>query len=192
MNLIEFDKENVEITYSPLLITLKPFKKIIERDKSKKKEQATKELAFISFYADDRSIYMYIVDEGERMQELIKDLELPKGWKIDGDIKEGIALYKERSTTVNSSIYRSACKAAIDIANYLQTADVLLAERDENGKVVTDISKITSALEKVPRIMANLNIAQQELIKEQKITEGRSKGSREFNMFEDGLNYEDE
>jgi len=192
MNLIEFDKENVEITYSPLLLTMKPFKKLIDRDKSKKKELATKELAFISFYADDRSIYMYIVDEGERMQELVKDLELPKGWKIDSDIKEGISLYIEISTTVYSSIYRSPCKAAIDIANYLQTADVLLAERDENGKVVTDIAKITNALEKVPKIMANLNIAHQELIKEQKITEGRTKGSREFNMFEDGLGNEDE
>jgi len=192
MNLIEFDKENVEITYSPLLLTMKPFKRLIDRDKGKKKELAKKELAFISFYADDRSIYMYIVDAAEREQELIKDLELPKDWKIDKDIQDAIALYKERSTTVNSSIYRSACKAAIDIANYLQTADVLLAERDENGKVVTDIAKITNALEKVPKIMANLNVAQQELIKEQKITEGRSKGSREFNMYEDGLNYEDE
>jgi hypothetical protein len=192
MNLIEFDRENVEITYSPLLLTLKPFKKLIERDKTKDKTLAKKELAFISFYTDDRSIYMYIVDAKEREQELIKDLELPKTWKVDKEIQEAIILYKERSTTVNSSIYRSACKAAIDIANYLQTADILLAERDENGKVVTDIAKITNALEKVPKIMANLNTAHQELIKEQKITEGRSKGSREFNMFEDGLDYDDE
>jgi hypothetical protein len=192
MNLIEFDKENVSITYSPLLLTLKPFKKLIDRDKSKDKSLVKKELAFISFYTDDRSIYMYITNPEERKEELVKDLELPKTWKIDKDVEEAISLYKERSTTINSSLYRSACKAAIDVANYLETTDTLLEERDAHGKVVTDISKITNALEKVPKIMANLNIAHQELIKEQKITEGRSKGSREFNMYEDGLEYEDE
>lgn len=192
MNLVEFKNDVVEITYSPLLLSIKQFKKIIDRDKTKNKDRAIKELSFIAFYADARSIYMYITNEEERLEELKKDLELPKDWKIDNIIQDAINVYRERSTTVNSSLYKSACKAAIDVANYLETADELLEERDNHGKVVTDISKITSALEKVPKIMANLNAAHQELVKEQKITEGRSKGSREFNMYEDGLDYENE
>lgn len=192
MNLIEFDKGNYSVTYSPLLLTLSPFKKIIDRDKTKGKEIAIKELSFIAFFADIRSDYMYIVSDEERAAELVKDLELPKDWKVDNIIKQAIEFYTSRSITVNSSIYKSACKAAIDISNYLNKTDVLLDERDENGKVVTDISKITSALEKVPKIMANLNSAHTELIKEQKITEGRTKGSKTFNMFEDGLDEDDE
>lgn len=192
MNLIEFDKGTYSVTYSPLLLTLSPFKKIIDRDKTKGKEVALKEIAFIAFFTDIRSDYMYIVNEEDRAKELIKDLELPKDWKIDSTIKQVIEFYNSKSVTVNSSIYKSACKAAIDISNYLNKTDVLLDERDENGKVVTDISKITSALEKVPKIMSNLNSAHTELIKEQKITEGRTKGSRTFNMFEDGLNDDDE
>ena len=192
MNLIEFDKGTYSVKYSPLLLTLEPFKKIIDRDKTKNKEIAIKEISFIAFFADIRSDYMYIVNDEERARELVNDLELPKNWKIDATIKQAIEFYTSRSTTVNSSIYKSACKAAIDISNYLNKTDVLLDERDENGKVVTDISKITSALEKVPKIMANLNSAHTELIKEQKITEGRTKGSKTFNMFEDGLDEDDE
>lgn len=187
MNLIEFDKGTYSVKYSPLLLTLEPFKKIIDRDKTKGKEMAIKEISFIAFFADIRSDYMYIVNDEERARELVNDLELPKNWKIDATIKHAIEFYTSRSTTVNSSIYKSACKAAIDISNYLNKTDTLLSERDENGKVVTDISKITSALEKVPKIMANLNSAHTELIKEQKITEGRTKGSKTFNIFEDGL-----
>ena len=187
MNLIEFDKGTYSVKYSPLLVTLEPFKKIIDRDKTKNKEMAIKEISFIAFFADIRSDYMYIVNDEERARELVNDLELPKNWKIDATIKQAIEFYTSRSTTVNSSIYKSACKAAIDISNYLNKTDILLSERDENGKVVTDISKITSALEKVPKIMANLNSAHTELIKEQKITEGRTKGSKTFNIFEDGL-----
>ena len=187
MNLIEFDKGTYSVKYSPLLLTLEPFKKIIDRDKTKGKEIAIKEISFIAFFADIRSDYMYIVNDEERARELVNDLELPKNWKIDATIKQAIEFYTSRSTTVNSSIYKSAYKAAIDISNYLNKTDALLSERDENGKVVTDISKITSALEKVPKIMANLNSAHTELIKEQKITEGRTKGSKTFNIFEDGL-----
>ena len=192
MNLIEFDKENYSVSYSPQLLTLKPFKKLIDRDKSKNKERAVKEISFIAFFADLRSDYMYIVDDDERTHELIKDLDLPSTWKVDKEIQDAIDFYLERSTTVNSTIYQGACKAAIDVSKYLRTADILLQERDAHGKVVVDINKITGALEKVPKIMANLNAAHQELVKEQKITEGRSKGSRTFNMYEDGLNYEDE
>lgn len=191
MNLIEFDKENIEVIYSPLLLTLKPFKDLIDRDKSKKKELAVKEISFIAFYADIRSMYMYITDEQEREEELIKDLELPKKWKKDSLINIAIDFYKQ-DRSINSILYSSACKSALDVAQYLQTTDILLKERDDNGKVVTDINKITAALEKVPKIMSNLNVANEELIKEQKITEGRNKGARTFNMFEDGIGLDDE
>lgn len=191
MNLIEFDKENIEVIYSPLLLTLKPFKDLIDRDKSKKKELAIKEISFIAFYADIRSMYMYITDDQEREEELIKDLELPKKWKKDSLINIAIDFYKQ-DRSINSILYSSACKSALDVAQYLQTTDILLKERDDNGKVVTDINKITAALEKVPKIMSNLNIANEELIKEQKITEGRNKGARTFNMFEDGIGLDDE
>jgi hypothetical protein len=191
MNLIEFDKENIEVIYSPLLLTLKPFKDLIDRDKSKKKELAIKEISFIAFYADIRSMYMYITDDQEREEELIKDLELPKKWKKDSLINIAIDFYKQ-DRSINSILYSSACKSALDVAQYLQTTDALLKERDDNGKVVTDINKITAALEKVPKIMSNLNVANEELIKEQKITEGRNKGARTFNMFEDGIELDDE
>ena len=64
----------------------------------------------------------------------------------------------------------------------------LLEERTDKGAAVTNINSITGALSKVPSIMRDLTAAQTELIKEQKITEGRTKGSRTFNLFEDGLN----
>lgn len=192
MNLLQYDKENYNVTFSPELLLLLPFKKIIERDKSKTRELAKKEIGFIYHFTDIRSDYLDIVNDQEKISEIIHDIGLPKNWKIDEVVQEAINFYRKRSDTVNSILYRSAHKAAIDISNYLNKADELLDERDENGKVVTDISKLTSALEKVPKIMANLNAAHVELIKEQKITEGRSKGSKVFNMFEEGLDFDNE
>lgn len=192
MRLIEFDTTNVEIIYDPLLLTLKPFKALIDRDKSKDKSIALKEIAFISFYTDTRSIYMYILDDKARASELIKDLELPKGWKIDKAIQDAIDFYTERSKTAISALYEAAYHSVMEVASYLKNTGELLEERDEKGKVVTDISKITAALDRVPKLMQNLNAAEQELVKEKENTEGRSKGARDFNMFEDGIEFEDE
>jgi len=194
MNLFEFSKgkEAYVVSFSPQLLTIDVFKKIIDRDKSKDKETAKKEISFIYFFADIKSDYMYIVNKDLRTKEIVHDVKLPDTWKPDELIEKCVAFYIERSSTVNSSIYKSACKAAMDISNYLNDTDELLAERDANGKLVTDNAKITGALEKVPKIMANLNAAHTELIKEQKITEGRMKGSKTFNMFEDGIGNADE
>lgn len=188
MKLFDFDRNTYDVIINPEVLLLEPFAKVVKKNKSK--EMAKKELAFIYFYSDYRSDYMYIVNEEERKKELKKDLKLPDKWDIDPILEEAITFYKERSKTINTILYEDACKAAIDISSYLRKTNELLEERDENGKPIVDITKIVNALGKVPIIMKNLNIAHQELIKEQAITEGRSKGSKQFNMFEDGLEYE--
>lgn len=188
MKLFEFDKNEYRVVIAPEVLLLEPFSKIVKRNKNK--DFAQKELAFIYFYADYRSDYMYIVDEKERKEEIKKDLKLPEKWDIDKVLESAIIFYKERSKTINAVLYEDACKAAIDISSYLRKTNELLEERDESGKPIVDITKIVNALGKVPIIMKNLNIAHQELIKEQEITENRTKGSKQFNMFEDGLDYE--
>lgn len=192
MELFQFDKKDFEVTFSPLVMTIDKFKKIVTRDKTKDKEIALKEIAYIYHFADIRSNYLYKTNLEERSKTIAVDLKLPKNWKVDKELQEAIDLYKERSTTANIALYESACIAAMDISEYLKTTKSLLDERDENGKVVTDIAKITGALSKVPSIMKDLNAAHTELIKEQKLTEGRSKGSKEFATFEDGLNFDNE
>jgi len=188
MKLFEFNRENYEVTFSPELLTIEVFKKIIDRDKTKDKDISKKEIAFIYFFIDIKSDYMYITDKNARVKEIKNDLHLPDKWTIDKDIQTAIDLYEERSTTVNTSLYRSACIAAMEISEYLKTTKALLEERTDKGSAVTNINTITGALSKVPAIMRDLSAAQTEVIKEQKITEGRSKGSRVFNLYEDGLN----
>jgi hypothetical protein len=130
---------------------------------------------------------MYITNDADRATEIITDLGLPKTWKIDTVMQEAIDLYKQRSITINSSLYSSACTAAFEISEYLKETRSLLEERTDKGAAVTNINTITGALSKVPAIMRDLNAAHTELIKEQKITEGRTKGSKELNIFEDGF-----
>lgn len=192
MNLFEFNKNRFEVEFSPEVLLLKPFKAIIDSDKSKNKEQAYKEIVFIYFFTDIRSDYMYITEDEERQKEIVKDLGLPDKWKMNKLLLEAVEFYKNRSKTVNASLYEAACHSAIEISQYLKNTKKLLEERTDKGAAVTNINSITGALSKVPSIMKDLSAAHQELVKEQKTLEGRSKGNREFNMFEDGFVNKDE
>ena len=165
----------------------KPFKKLLTRDKTKDKEKALKEMFFIWNYCDVKSDYMHMTDLKVRETEIKKDIGLPVKWKIDADIKDAIELYERNSVTVVEQLYRRTLEAASAIGDYLGNTKELLAERDVQGKVVTDIAKITASVQKVPKLMSDLKAAYIEVVKEQEDKDNRQKGSKTFNVFEDGL-----
>lgn len=144
-------------------------------------------MLFIYYYVDIRSDYMYIVNDKTRCNEIKKDIKLPEDWKIDLVIQTAIDFYVKMSITPTAKLYKSALKAADDIANYLEMTDTLLKERTDKGSVVTPLSTVTASLKAVPIIMKDLKSAYKELIAEQKELEGRTKGSKTLGIFEDGL-----
>lgn len=179
-----------ELSVEPQVYGLLPFKEILKRDKSKSKENALKEMLFIYYYMDIKSPYTIISNIQERETEIKKDIKLPENWKIDNIIQQALDFYESRSLTVIAKLYKNTLKAANDVSEYLTMTDVLLAERDDKGKPVNDISKITAAITKVKTIMQDLKAAEKEVIKEQQELEGRKKGSKEMSIFEEGLNFE--
>lgn len=166
---------------------LEPFKKILDRDKSKDKAQALKEMLFIYYYADLQSDYISIADREERIVKIKKDILLSDKWKVDPTIRVAIDFYKEQSITVIGGLYLSATIAVNAVKDYLEKSDFLLKERSEKGLPITKISDITKALKDVKAIMQDLKAAEKEVIKEKKETEGRHKGQKVFNTLEDGI-----
>lgn len=76
MELFELNKTTYDVDINPNALLLKPFKVIYNRDRSKSKEKALKELAYVYFFTDIKSDYQYIVDEDLRSDEIVKDLIL--------------------------------------------------------------------------------------------------------------------
>ena len=177
------------LTVEDQLWGLAPFKKILKRDKSRDKEKALKEMLFIYYYCDIKSNYL-IINIKDRESELVKDIQLPDGWKIDDTIQEAIDFYIQRSTTVLGKLYRNAMTACDDISEYLTLTKDLLEERDERGKPVTTLTTIVGGISKIKVVMQDLKAAEKELIKERIETEGRMKGQQSMGMFEGGLNFD--
>lgn len=187
MKLLELNKSTYEVEIAPEAAAIGVFSVLIKRDKSKNKEVVKKELAYIYHFSAAQSDYAYIADKGIRSTTIKRDLFLDSKWTPDKEINSAIDYFIESTKTINSKLYESACITALDITNYLRDTKALLEERTDKGGTVTTITMITGALEKVPKIMANLNATYQELVKEQKLTEGKSQGTKTFNMFEEGL-----
>ena len=177
------------LTVDDNLWGLEKFKKILKRDKSRNKDLALKEMLFIYYYCDIKSDYL-IIDPKFRKEEIIKDIELPKDWKIDSTIQDAINFYEERSLTVIGKLYRNALQAANDISEYLANTRELLEERDKNDKPVTTLQTIVGGISKIKTVMQDLKAAEKELIKEKIETEGKMKGQQAMGLFEVGLKFE--
>jgi hypothetical protein len=164
-----------------------PFSKILKRDKTKDKINANKEMMFIYFFCDLKSDYLIINNIDERTEEIKKDIGLPDKWQIDSVMKEAIDFYESRTITTIGKLYRDALYAANAVADYLRNADVLLAERDDKGKPVTQVNTITSAINQVNKLMKDLKTAEIEVLKEQVDMGNKMKGSRQMGLFEYGI-----
>jgi len=184
MKLFEF--KNWKLTVSEEAWGLLPFKKILDRDKTKEKENALKEMLFIFFWSDIRSNYINMPDS-QKLEEIKKDVGLSSKWKKDSVINEAITLYEKLGQSVIETLYKQSLKGAQAVGNYLENSEALLYERDNNGKPVNDISKITTALQKVPNLMKDLKNAYKEVVREREDNDNKKKGSKQFNTFEDGL-----
>ena len=181
-----FTLKGWNLTVSEEAWGLVPFKNILERDNTKEKEEALKDMLFIYFFCDIRSNYLHMPEE-IRIKEIKHDIGLPDEWEYDEVMQEATAFYTKRSKSVIQQLYEDTLMSARAIGTYLRDTENLLKERDVQGKPVYDITKITNANEKVPKLMANLKAAYKEVIKEKEDTENKRKGSKSFNTFEDGL-----
>lgn len=184
-----FEMKNWQLIVSEEAWGLLPFAKILKRDKGKYKEKALKEMLFIFFFCDIKSNYIDMPKE-DRVGEIKHDIGLEESWEIDDVIQDGIDLYTRVSVSTIQRLYMKSSKSIDDIGEYLANTKALLAERDSNGKPVYDIGKLVSANEKVPKLMANLKSARDQVIQEKNSNEDKKKGSKLFNTFEDGFNRE--
>lgn len=180
MNLFQLIEYNLHI--SEEAYALAPFKKLLDNDKSKDKEVAMKELAFVWYVSDIKSDYNYILNPKDKQEEIIKDLNLPKGWKLNKDVQTAIDFYKERSKTVSSVILENS----LFIANTLSNKMKKIVTDDENALSIKDIESISKGLTQMPTIVTSLQKLEQTVIKEQS-EKSSNVGSQEKALFEDGL-----
>lgn len=170
-----FKYEGYEVKVAPEALTLKPFKKLWDRDKTKSKERATLELAFLFFYCDPRSDYQYIVDDEDRLEAVKEGIGFDKDWTPDILIQKAVALYKT---------FDSTAAMLLRMANLgVEKMRGLLTDMEPTD--TKSLKEYLMAMKLIPEVASMIQEAEKALNTEEEY--GEAKGSVEKGMFEDGL-----
>lgn len=177
-----FKFENYKLEISEEAFTIKCFRDIWNRDKSKGKEKALAELGYIYHFADPRSDYQSIVSEPERSAKIIEGEGLGK-WKPDALVNEAMEYYC--SLKPIASMLLEDTRVAIDkVRKFLANID--LNAVDGNGKPIYTISSVVTAIKQIPTLVKELDEAERTLKKDLQVAT-KMRGNAEKSLMEDGF-----
>lgn len=159
-----FDIVNGVVVLNPNSLIIPEFKKIWDRDKSKTKETATKEISFIVFLCDFNSPYNSFREEDrERIvkQDFLKD----ENWTPDTLIEEGVKKYKLFQETPLLRMLRSAMNVVNKTADYFDSVDYNAV--DERGRQKFTVELVLAAMAKMGAAVNQLRTLEREVQREQ-------------------------
>jgi hypothetical protein len=181
MKLLKY--EGYKLTIEPEALTLVPFKKIWNRDRSLNKDRAISEIGYIYFMMDPRSDYQYLVDEEERSKAIIEGEGLSKDWKPDKLVTEAMEFYGKFKPT--AALLLEDTRYAVDKLRKL-LRDIDLNQLDDKGKPIYTLNTITATIKQVPSLAKDLDEAEKTLASEMR-NQGKMRGQGEKTIYEDSL-----
>lgn len=180
MKLLKY--EGYKVTIEPELLVLKPFKKLWERDKSKNKERAITELAFIYFFCDPRSDYQYITDDEARKQAIKEGEGMKEDWEPDKILYDAMDYYSSFKPT--SALLLQDTRYAVDkLRNLLRNLD--LNQVDDKGKPIYTLNTFTATIKQIPSLVKDLDEAERALAKDI-VEAGKARGGYQKTVLEEG------
>lgn len=179
MKLLKYEGYN--LTFEPEILTLKVFKRLFMRDKTKDKSKFLQELGYIYFMLDPRSDYMYITDNEERSKAIIEGEGLPNTWKVDSTLQEAMDYYKSFRPT--SALLLEDTRIAVDkLREALRSIN--LTDVDDKGRPIYTLNTIVATIKQVPALVKDLDDAERAIAKEI-VQNDKIRGSAEKSMYED-------
>lgn len=178
MKLLKY--EGYTLTFEPEILTLKVFKDLHKRDKSKDKTRFLQELAYIYFMEDPRSDYQYITNPEERTKQIILGEGLTH-WEEDEQVMTARKYYSSFKTT--SALLLEDTRMAVDkLRELLRTID--LNATDDKGKPIYTLNTITATIKQVPSLVKDLEEAERAIAREI-MQNDKVRGSQEKSIYED-------
>lgn len=176
-----FRYEGYKLHISEEAFVLKPFKELWNRDKSKNKDKALQELAYVYFMCDPRSDYQYIVDEDDRAKAIKEGEGIDSKWKPDNKVIMAMEFYKQFKPV--SALLLEDTRVAVDkLRQLLRNID--LTEVDDKGKPIYTLNTVTATIKQIPSLVKDLDEAEKAIAKE--IMESdKVRGAQEKSMYED-------
>jgi hypothetical protein len=173
-----FDIVGTEITLDATILAVPALQKIWDRDKTKDKAKAMKELKFIVFLCDFLSPYKDLLDD-LKQKVIIEDI-FKEDWEPDDTINKAIEKYRELQQTPNMRLLLSAKRNVDKLSNYFDTIN--FNEVDNYGKPKYSAKDLSSNLKDVGQIVKSLSMLEKQVQTE--ISENNVRGQAEIGPYE--------
>jgi hypothetical protein len=167
-----FDLVDNKVIIKPESLKIDPFSEIWEKDRSKNKEKATKDITYIWFYSDFDSPY-FEYESSERTALIIDQVLQDKEYKPSPLVLKAIERYQELNTSPSMRLLESAYSAIFKMQDYFNNVDF-----SED-----DVDKVSKSIINMPKMIQAINEAKI-LCKKDQTTNERVRGNASLNMFE--------
>lgn len=172
--------ENYELKVADEALLVRPIRRLYNMDRSKGKERFYEQMSVLFFVYSPASNYSYIVDEKERLKEVLAQ-EGIDDFHFTAEFKEAVAVYKKLSVTPSSILLSSTIIAIDKVRTFLETLD--LQAVDDKGKPLYTINNVVSAIKQIPQLAKDVQEAMKAVNKELE-EQGNTRGSQELTIFD--------
>lgn len=156
-----FDIDRGHVVMNPTVLWIPEFKKIWDRDKSKDKAMASKEISYIVFMHSFSSPYQSYAERDREKKVLNDYFKGMEGWKPDTTIKAAVKKYNELQDSVSLRLLRSSKKALEVIEEFFTNADPdqvdkVVKNAKELGNLIQSLDKLEKQVQKEQHENANV------------------------------------
>ena len=174
--------ENYELKVADEALLVKPIRKLWNQDRSLKKEQFYKQMSVLFFVYSPASNYSYIIDEKERMKEVLEQEGLDD-FKPSQDFKDAIDIYKKLNRTASSELLADT---RLIIEKMRQALKSIKFDSLEEKDVPSAVNTIATVVSKMPKLIEDLSKAEKAVTKELE-EQGKARGTQELTLGDIGF-----
>lgn len=177
-----YDIVGDRVTFTPEFLAVPEFRVIWDRDKTKNKAKATKQLSFIAFLCDNSPINPYMGYSEDLREEVLKeDFIGDTKWEPDVEVLAGIKKLYQLFQSPSSRLLAGALVAADQLAKWFKSID--FKQMDDNGKPIYSARELSSNLASVGNIIKSLKQLEKQVRQEQ-LDDSTARGGAEIGIFE--------
>lgn len=169
--------ENYELKVADEALLVKPIRRLFNMDRSQSKETFYKQMSILYFTYSPASNYAYIIDEKERMKEVMAQEGIPD-FKPTPEFKAAVEIYKKLNKTASSELLEDTRFIIDKMRQALRSVDF---ESLDDKDSVNAINTIATVVGKMPKLIEDLSKAEKAVSKELE-EQGKARGAQELTI----------
>jgi hypothetical protein len=169
--------ENFELKVADEALLVKPIRRLFNMDRSQGKEQFYKQMSLLYFVYSPSSNYSYIIDEKERMKEVMEQ-EGIKDFKMTPEFKAAVEVYKKLVKTASSELLADT---RLIIEKMRQALKNISFDDIDDKDTPNAVKTIASVVGLMPKLVKDLAEAEKAVNKELE-EQGKARGTQELTV----------